>query len=225
MANFDYENHYWWSGKEVVVGLDEAGRGPIAGPLVIGICVFPPFYDNYEINDSKQLSDKKRRELFEIIKRDAIYYNYEIISIEEIDQYNIYSATQMGMERAIKRMNLEVEAILTDAMPLPHIDKTIPLEAIIKGDSKSVTIAAASIIAKVTRDDIMIELDKKYPNYNLKQNKGYCTAEHVRLLKEYGITDIHRKTYEPVASYVRKDEQISIDELLDIPLENEESQN
>ena len=214
MANFDYENQYWWSGKEVVAGIDEAGRGPIAGPLVIGICVFPPFYDNYEINDSKQLSDKKRRALLEIIKRDAIYYSYEVISVEEVDQYNIYAATQLGMERAVKRMNLKVEAILTDAMPLPHIDKKIPVEAIIKGDSKSVSIAAASIIAKVVRDDMMIELDKKYPGYNLKQNKGYCTPEHMRLLKENGICDIHRKTYEPVTSYIKHDEQLSIDELL-----------
>lgn len=214
MANFDYENQYWWSGKEVVAGIDEAGRGPIAGPLVIGICVFPPFYDNYEINDSKQLSDKKRRALLEIIKRDAIYYSYEVISVEEVDQYNIYAATQLGMERAVKRMNLQVEAILTDAMPLPHIDKKIPVEAIIKGDSKSVSIAAASIIAKVVRDDMMIELDKKYPGYNLKQNKGYCTPEHMRLLKENGICDIHRKTYEPVTSYIKHDEQLSIDELL-----------
>lgn len=215
MANFDYENQYWWSGKEVVVGLDEAGRGPIAGPLVVGICVFPPFYDNYEINDSKKLSDKKRRKLLEVIKRDAIYYSYEVISVEEVDQYNIYAATQLGMERALKRMNLNIDAILTDAMPLSHIDKKIPLEAIIKGDSKSVTIAAASIIAKVVRDDMMIELDKKYPGYNLKQNKGYCTKEHVRLLSENGICDIHRKTYEPVSSYIKHDEQISIDELLE----------
>ena len=147
MANFDYENQHWWSGKEVVVGIDEAGRGPIAGPLVIGICVFPPFYDNYEINDSKKLTDRKRRQLLEIIKRDAIYYSYEVISVEEVDQYNIYAATQLGMERALKRMNKNIDAILTDAMPLPHIDKSIPVEAIIKGDAKSVTIAAASIIA------------------------------------------------------------------------------
>ena len=215
MANFDYENQHWWSGKEIVVGLDEAGRGPIAGPLVIGICVFPPFYDNYEINDSKKLTDRKRRKLFEIIKRDALYYSYEVISVEEVDQYNIYCATQLGMERALKRMELKAEAILTDAMPLPHVDKNTPLEAIIKGDAKSVTIAAASIIAKVIRDDMMIELHNQYPNYNLKQNKGYCTPEHMRLLKEHGICDIHRKTYEPVCSYIRHDEQITLDELLE----------
>ena len=216
MANFDYENQYWWSGKEVVVGIDEAGRGPIAGPLVIGICVFPPFYDNYAFNDSKKLSDKKRRELFEIIKKEALYYSYEVITVEEVDQYNIYAATQLGMERAIKRMTMTPEAILTDAMPLPHIDKSIPVEAIIKGDAKSVTIAAASIIAKVVRDDMMIELDKQYPGYNLKQNKGYCTPEHMRLLKENGFTEIHRKTYEPETSYIKHDEQISMDELIQI---------
>ena len=215
MANFDYENQYWWGGKEIVVGIDEAGRGPIAGPLVIGICVFPPFYDNYAFNDSKKLSDKKRRELFEVIKRDALYYSYEVISVEEVDQYNIYAATQLGMERALKRMKLKPEAILTDAMPLPHVNKKIPLEAIIKGDAKSITIAAASIIAKVTRDDMMIKLHEQYPNYNLKQNKGYCTPEHMRLLKEHGITDIHRRTYEPVCSYVRHDEQITLDEFLE----------
>ena len=215
MANFDFENKYWWEGKEVVVGLDEAGRGPIAGPLVIGICVFPPFYDNYEFDDSKKLSDKKRRELLKVIKRDAIYYSYEVISVEEVDKLNIYVATQLGMERAVKRMNMAIDAILTDAMPLPHIDKNIPVEAIIKGDSKSVTIAAASIIAKVTRDDMMIELDKKYPGYNLKQNKGYCTPEHVNAIKEIGICDIHRLTYEPVKGYVSHDVQMSIDDLID----------
>lgn len=213
MANFDYENQYWWSGKEIVAGLDEAGRGSIAGPLVVGCVVFPPFYDNYEINDSKLLSDKQRRRLLEVIKRDAIAYDVEIISVEEVDQYNIYLATQIGMERAVKRIQAKVEAVLTDAMPLPHI-QNIPVESIIKGDQKSVTIAAASILAKVTRDDIMIELDQQYPQYNWKQNKGYCTAQHVASLAEHGICDVHRKTYEPVAQYVRHDEQITLDELI-----------
>ena len=118
------------------------------------------------------------------------------------------------MERAVKRMNMEVDAILTDAMPLPHIDSSIPVEAIIKGDAKSITIAAASIIAKVVRDDMMIQLDEQYPGYNLKQNKGYCTPQHMRLLKENGITEIHRKTYEPVCSYIKHDEQMTLDEYL-----------
>jgi len=216
MANTDYEKKYWWNGKEVVVGIDEAGRGPIAGPLVIGICVFPVFYDNIDINDSKQLTDKKRRKLLEVIKKEAIYYSYEVISIEEVDQYNIYKATQLGMERAVKRLRqqMNIDAILTDAMPLSNI-KDIPVEPIIHGDALSTSIAAASIVAKVTRDDMMIELDKKYPGYNLKQNKGYCTPEHVRKLNELGVTDIHRKTYEPVCSLIGHDEQLSLDEFLD----------
>lgn len=215
MANFDFEGKYWWQGDEVVVGLDEAGRGSIAGPLVVGCVVFPPFYDNYEINDSKQLSDKKRRELLEIIKRDALEYVVEVISVEEVDQYNIYQATQIGMERAVKRLKNKVDAILTDAMPLKNIDKSIPLEAIIKGDAKSVTIAAASILAKVTRDDMMKELDVEYPGYELGQNKGYCTEKHVQHLKELGITPIHRKTYAPVSDYVSQDVQMTLDEILE----------
>lgn len=214
MASFDFEGKYWWQGDEVVVGLDEAGRGPIAGPLVIGCVVFPPFYDNHEFNDSKQLSDKQRRRLLEVLKRDALEYVVEIISVEEVDQYNIYKATQIGMERAIKRLKSKVNAILTDAMPLVNIDPNIPLEPIIKGDCKSVTIAAASILAKVTRDDIMIELDKKYPGYEFAQNKGYCTLKHVEHLKELGICPIHRKTYAPVSNYVHEDVQMSMDEIL-----------
>ncbi len=214
MANFEYEQTYWWNGMEVVVGLDEAGRGPIAGPLVIGCVVFPPFYDNTEFNDSKLLSDKKRRMLLEHIKRDAAFYCTEIISVEEVDQYNIYAATQLGMERAIKRIKEKVEAVLTDAMPLPHITFA-PVTPIIKGDQKSVTIAAASILAKVTRDDIMIELDKKYPGYGFSKHKGYCTPQHVKALKELGFCNIHRKTYEPVKSMIKHDEQISLDEILD----------
>lgn len=214
MANFDFEGKYWWQGDEVVVGLDEAGRGSIAGPLVIGCVVFPPFYDNYEINDSKQLTDKQRRKLFEVIKRDALEYVVEIISVEEIDQYNIYKATQIGMERAIKRLKHKIDAILTDAMPLRNIDPKIPLEAIIKGDSKSVTIAAASILAKVTRDDLMIELNKQYPGYELDHNKGYCTEKHVKHLEELGICPIHRTTYTPCCNYVKHDKQLSIDEII-----------
>ncbi len=213
MAGFEYEKQYWWQGDEYIAGTDEAGRGSIAGPLVVAAVVFPAFYDNYEINDSKLLSDKQRRRLFEVIKKDALAYSIEIISVEEVDQYNIYKATQIGMERAIKRLSIQPEAILTDAMPLPSI-KDKPVEAIIKGDQKSVTIAAASILAKVTRDNIMIELNEKYPGYGLDKNKGYCTAKHVQAIEDLGIVDIHRKTYSPVSNYVVHDVQISLDEVL-----------
>ena len=213
MANFDYENTYWWNGDEIVAGLDEAGRGSIAGPLVVGIVIFPPFYDNDEFNDSKQLTDRQRRKMFEKIKKDAVFYHAEIISVEEIDQYNIYAATQLGMERALKRVKEKVEAVLTDAMPLPHV-KDIPVVPIIKGDQKSVTIAAASIVAKVTRDDIMIKYAKEHPEYNFEHNKGYCTEKHVEALNEYGILDIHRRTYEPVKSLIKSDEQLTIDEFI-----------
>lgn len=214
MAGFEYEKKYWWEGKEGIAGLDEAGRGSIAGPLVVGCVIFPPFYDNYEIDDSKLLSNKQRRKLLEVIKRDAIEYVVEIISVEEVDQYNIYRATQIGMERALKRLKTRVEAILTDAMPLKDYDNSLPLESIIKGDQKSVTIAAASILAKVTRDDIMIELNKTYPGYCLDRNKGYCTQRHVDALAEIGITDIHRKTYSPVSKYVQNDVQLTLDDIL-----------
>jgi len=213
MAGFEYEKQYWWQGDEYIAGTDEAGRGSIAGPLVVAAVVFPAFYDNYEINDSKLLSDKQRRRLFEVIKKDALAYSIEIISVEEVDQYNIYKATQIGMERAIKRLSIQPEAILTDAMPLPSI-KDKPVEAIIKGDQKSVTIAAASILAKVTRDNIMIELNEKYPGHGLDKNKGYCTAKHVQAIEDLGIVDIHRKTYSPVSNYVVHDVQISLDEVL-----------
>ncbi len=215
MAGFDYEKQYWWQGDEYVAGTDEAGRGSIAGPLVVASVIFPAFYDNYEINDSKMLSDKNRRRLFEVIKKDALAYSIEIISVEEVDNYNIYKATQIGMERAIKRLPIEPNAILTDAMPLPSFANK-PVEAIIKGDQKSVTIAAASILAKVTRDDIMIELNKKYPGYSLDTNKGYCTEKHVKAIEELGIVEeIHRKTYAPVCYYVAHDVQISLDDILE----------
>ncbi len=215
MAGFEYEKQYWWQGMEYVVGLDEAGRGSIAGPLVVAAVIFPTFYDNYEINDSKLLTDKQRRKLFEVIKRDALDYAIEIISVEEVDQYNIYKATQIGRERAIKRLKLVPEAILTDAMPLPSIHDR-PLEAIIKGDQKSVTIAAASILAKVTRDDIMIGYNEQYPGYFLDKNKGYCTEKHVQAVAQLGILPIHRKTYSPISNYIHQDVQITLDDMEEI---------
>jgi len=207
MANFDYENQYWWGGKEVVVGLDEAGRGPIAGPLVVGICVFPPFYDNYEINDSKKLTDKKRRELLEEIENHAIAFGIGIVSAEKIDEINIYQASRLAMNMAIENMAHQFDLVLTDAMPLFGYD--VPVIDIIKGDAKAQCIAAASIIAKVTRDEMMESLDELYPQYGFKHHKGYGTKEHLLALDKYGpIPGIHRYTYGPVQKAMH--EQLSL---------------
>ena len=121
MAGFEYEKQYWWQGDEYVAGVDEVGRGSIAGPLVVACVIFPSFYSNDNIDDSKKLTDKQRRKLVEVIKKDAIAYHIEVISVEEVDNYNIYQATQIGMERAVKKIKPTPQAILTDAMPLPMI--------------------------------------------------------------------------------------------------------
>lgn len=197
----EFEKAFWADGKSFVIGLDEAGRGPIAGPLVVAGVVFPKGYDHDAIYDSKKLSEKKREELFDEIKKDALYYKVEIVSEEEVDVHNIYRATQMTMEKIVLECNI-CDSVLSDAMPLPAID--LPLESLVKGDQKSVSIAAASILAKVTRDRIMVELDAKYPEYGLKQHKGYPTKKHLEALETYGVLDIHRKSYGPVQRQLSK---------------------
>lgn len=186
---------YWNSGYDVVLGIDEAGRGPIAGPLVVaGVC-FPKGYEHDTIYDSKKLSEQKREELYEIIKQEALYYTIEIVEEAFIDEYNIYRATQKTMELIVLKCDV-CDAVLSDAMPLPNIDK--PYEALVKGDQKSVSIAAASILAKVTRDRIMVEYDEKYPQYGFKNHKGYPTKQHLEALDKYGVLPIHRRSYGPV---------------------------
>ena len=210
----EYENYYYNEGYNYIGGTDEAGRGPLVGPVVCACVVLPKDYENDEINDSKKLTEKKREKLYDIIMKDALSVWVSIISPKVIDEINILEASRLGMKNAYLEANkkIKIDVLLTDAM---DIDLSIPVIKIIKGDAKSISIAAASIIAKVTRDRILDELDKKYPNYNLKQNKGYCTLQHMKLLEEYGICDIHRKTYDPVKSYIKHDEQLSIDELLE----------
>lgn len=197
----EFEKAFWADGKSFVIGLDEAGRGPIAGPLVVAGVIFPKGYDHDAIYDSKKISEKKREELFDEIKKDALYYKIEIVSEEEVDEHNIYRATQMTMEKIVLECNI-CDSVLSDAMPLPAID--LPLESLVKGDQKSVSIAAASILAKVTRDRIMVELDAKYPEYGLKQHKGYPTKKHLEALETYGVLDIHRKSYGPVQRQLSK---------------------
>ncbi len=187
----EYEN-ICWPNNDLVMGIDEAGRGPLCGPLVVGCCVFPIGYKNELINDSKKLSEKKREALFEIINKDALFYNVEIVSPKEIDELNIYAATKKAMTKLAK--SYDVKLVLTDAMPIEDNDKVIP---IIKGDAKSISIAGASIIAKVTRDHIMYEIDKQYPEYEYRKHKGYPTKRHIELMNEYGVFDIYRMSYGP----------------------------
>ena len=194
----DFEEQYYSKKIKVIVGVDEAGRGPLAGPVVAAACVLPRAYINKEINDSKQLSEKKREELFEVIKKDALAYGIGIVSAEEIDTINIYEATKKAMKEAINNIKIKFDLILTDAMPLKGFDvEVIP---IIKGDAKALPIAAASIIAKVTRDHMMLELGKQYPEYGFEVHKGYGTAKHMAALEKYGpIKGVHRYSYKPVA--------------------------
>ena len=188
----DFEKHYW-SLDKLVIGIDEAGRGPLAGPLVVAGVVFPKDYISEEIYDSKQLTEKKREQLYEVIIRDALYYDVVIVEVEIIEKLNILEATRWGMSEIAKKANVDI--VLTDALKL-NVDKEV--NDIIKGDQKSISIAAASILAKVTRDRIMYKMDEKYPEYNFKNNKGYPTKQHFKALEKYGITEIHRKNYKPV---------------------------
>ncbi len=187
-----YEKEVWEKG-ELLVGIDEAGRGPLAGPVVIAGVVFPAGYYHPEINDSKKLSAKKREALFDEIKDNALYYEIRIVSAKEIDESNIYAVTKNAMSEIAQL--LPVNEVLTDAMPL-SIEKHV--QSIIKGDAKSISIAAASILAKVTRDRIMEEYDAIYPHYNFKKHKGYGTKEHLAALEKYGPCPIHRYSFAPV---------------------------
>ncbi len=190
------EAEFYSKTVKLIAGVDEAGRGPLAGPVVAAAVVFPPSYKNEEINDSKQLTAKKREELFEEIKKNAIAYGIASVSAETIDEINIYEATKVAMKEAIKQLNGQYDLVITDAMKL-NLDK--PVIALIKGDAQCLNVAAASILAKVTRDRYLEELDKKYPQYKFAKHKGYGTKDHLEALKEYGpIKGVHRKSFRPV---------------------------
>ncbi|MEG0277179.1 MAG: ribonuclease HII [Coprobacillus sp.] len=190
-----YENEAYLKGKKVIIGLDEAGRGPMAGPLVVGAVIFKQGYYNELINDSKQLTEKKRELLYDIIIQEALAYQIEIIDIEDVDRLNVYQASKKGMIDAISHISIKPDYALSDAMPLGDIIEHV---AIIKGDSLSMSIGAASILAKVTRDRIMKDYDKQYPEYGFAAHKGYPTKQHKEALKEYGVTPIHRRSFKPV---------------------------
>ena len=190
----DFEHDAWQQGK-YLLGIDEAGRGPLAGPLVTAGVIFPIGYENPEIYDSKALSEKKRERLFDVIKEDALYFEIRLVSPAEIDRYNIYRADKMAFQGIAE--DLPADIVLTDAMPIETDPRVIP---IVKGDQKSISIAAGSILAKVTRDRIMKEYDAVYPQYGFARHKGYPTPQHLSAIEQYGITDIHRKSFGPVAA-------------------------
>lgn len=191
-----YELAWWQEGRENIVGIDEAGRGPIAGPLVVAAVCFPKGYHHETIYDSKKISEKKRKELFKEIIRDAKEYHIAIIEPKVIDEQNIYRATQNAMQALVDKFRYK-DGVLTDAMPLP--DCTFEVLPLVKGDQKSVSIAAASILAKVTRDCIMYAYDIQYPQYGFAKHKGYPTKAHLEAMHTYGVLDIYRKSYRPVA--------------------------
>jgi ribonuclease HII len=199
---YQFEKALYEKGITLIAGVDEAGRGPLAGPVVAAAVILKKDATFQYVNDSKQLSEKERELALIEIKEKALAIGIGISSVEEIDLINIYRASREAMLSAIKQLKIKPEYILTDAMPM-EID--IPMEPIIKGDSKSVSIAAASIVAKTTRDAYMIEMDKLFPQYGFAKHKGYPTKEHLEALKTYGVTPIHRKTYQPVKELLTKD--------------------
>jgi len=195
-----YEKELYEEGYEWICGTDEAGRGPLVGPVVAGAVILPKNYRLEGLTDSKKLSEKKRETFFEIITKDAIAYGIGIVDAKTIDEINIYEASRLAMKKAVENMKIKPDYLLTDAMPIPNY--FVPVKSIIKGDAKSITIAAASVLAKVTRDHILYELDEKYPQYELKKHKGYPTKRHIELLRLYGPTSDYRFTYRPVRDLI-----------------------
>ena len=195
----DFEEQFYNEKIKVIVGVDEAGRGPLCGPVVAAACILPHTYINEKINDSKKLSEKKREQLYDEIINNALSYGVGIVDSKRIDEINIYEATKEAMHLAISQLKIDYDLILTDAMKLK--DEKVDVIDIIKGDAKCQCIAAASIIAKVTRDRILLDMDQKYPEYGFKSHKGYGTKKHIEAIKEHGIIDgFHRETYEPIKS-------------------------
>lgn len=198
---YKYENELYDKGFKYIGGVDEVGRGPLIGSVVAACVVLPKDFVLDGLTDSKKLSEKKRDEFYNIIKDRAIAIGIGMVDEKKIDEINIYEATKIAMKEAIKNTNIKLDHVLIDAMPL---DIDIPTTSIIKGDAKSISIAAASVIAKVTRDRMMYDLDKIYPMYGLANNKGYGTKKHIEAIKEYGITKYHRLSFKPVSDYKDK---------------------
>ena len=194
---YQYEKELYQKKIHYIGGVDEVGRGPLVGPVVAACCVLPKDFVLEGLTDSKKLTEKKREQFYPYIMEHCLAYGIGIVSPEIIDEINIYEATKIAMKQAIEEVQKKIplEHVLIDAMKL---DLNIPSTSIIKGDAKSISIAAASVIAKITRDHMMIELDQKYPMYGYKNHKGYPTKKHIEAMKQYGLIEGYRKTYGPV---------------------------
>ena len=200
MDLWQYEKDLQAKGINIIGGTDEAGRGPLYGAVVAACVVLPQGFELEGLNDSKKLTEKKRNIFYDYIVENTIY-GIGIVSPEEIDKINIYEASRKAMIEAIRKVQKQIplEYVLSDAMP---IDIDVPVMPIIKGDAKSASIAAASVIAKVTRDRILYEIDKKHPEYGFKNHKGYPTKKHLEAINKYGLIDGYRKTYGPIKNYI-----------------------
>lgn len=194
LPDFQYEDAAKKKGYKYICGVDEAGRGPLAGPVCAAAVILPDGIVIKGLNDSKKLSEKKREELYTVITGKALAYSVAFGTLEEIEKYNILNATYIAMNRAIDGLEVKADFALIDGNRAPAGIK-IPCETVIKGDGKSSSIAAASILAKVTRDRLLIEYDKKYPQYNFKKHKGYGTKEHYEAIKKYGVCEVHRLSF------------------------------
>ncbi|MBQ1871155.1 MAG: ribonuclease HII [Lachnospiraceae bacterium] len=182
-----------YSDYNLICGIDEVGRGPLAGPVMAGAVILPKGCRIHDINDSKKLTEKKREMLYDIIMREAVAVGIGVVGPERIDEINILQATYEAMRAAIKNLGVVPDILLNDAVTIPGVDiKQVP---IVKGDAKSITIGAASIMAKVTRDRYMVEISEKYPEYGFASNKGYGSAAHIAAIKEFGPTPLHRRTF------------------------------
>ena len=197
----EFENELYNNEINFIAGIDEVGRGPLVGPVVTAAVILPKDFYDERINDSKKLTEKKRELLYDVIMENALSVGIGISSPEVIDEINILNATKKAMIEAINNLSIKPEHLLIDAVKL---DIDIPQTSIIKGDAKSQSIASASIIAKVTRDRMMVELDKKYPMYDFKHNKGYGTKKHIEELYKYGPLKEHRKSFAPVSELTNK---------------------
>lgn len=200
--NLSYEKELYAKGITLIAGVDEVGRGPLVGPVVTAAVILPVNYHLEGLTDSKKLTEKKRNEFYKIIMQDAISVAIGIKDNKVIDEVNIYEATKLAMYEAINKLDVKPEHILIDAMKLDKLE--VPSTSIIKGDLKSESIAAASVIAKVTRDSMMYELDLEYPEYGFKNHKGYPTKSHIENVKQYGLLDNYRFTFSPISDLIKQ---------------------